>query len=77
MPESGESLPDLELLDVVPSAYARSELQAREYVAERPMRFGATDEGSNLAHHVALAVAVRRLAVWRYPTVVERALGLR
>ena len=39
MPESGESLPDLELLDVVASACARSELQAREYIAERPLRF--------------------------------------
>ena len=76
MPESGESLPDLELLDVVASACARSELQAREYIAERPLRFGLSDESSNLAHHVALAVAVRRLAVWRYPTVVERVLGL-
>ena len=77
MPESGEALPDLDLLDVTASACARSELQAREYEAERPLRFGAADEGDVLAHHVALAVAVRRLAVWRYPTVVERALGLR
>ena len=76
MPESGESLPDLALLDMVASACARSELQAREYIAERPLRFGASDEGDVLAHHVPLAGAIRRLAVWRYPTVVERALGL-
>ena len=77
MPDSGESLPDLALLDKVASACARSELQAREYVAERPLRFGAAEEGDILAHHVPLARAIRRLAVWRYPTVVERALGLR
>ena len=77
MPESGESLPDLALLDMVASACARSELQAREYVAERPLSFGESDEGDLLAHHVPLAGAIRRLAVRRYPSVVERALGLR
>ncbi len=59
MPDPGESLPDLELLDMVASVCARSELAAREYVSERPMRFGAADEGDVLAHHVALAGAVR------------------
>ena len=77
LPDSGESLPDLALLDMVASACARSELLAREYIAERPLRFDSADQGDVLSHHDPLAGAIRRLAVWRYPTVLERALGLR
>ena len=49
---------------MVASACARSELRAREYVAERPLRFGVSDEGDLLTHHVPLAGAIRRLAAW-------------